>query len=86
LILGFNNKFGGCGRQITVAGGEQLITPLNKEKAENSRDSLAMLLYSKLFDWYAICTLLTFHKHNAHARTHALTATRHTLARTMAHA
>jgi myosin heavy subunit len=35
-----------------VAGGEQLITPLNKEKAENSRDSLSMLLYSKLFDWY----------------------------------
>lgn len=78
LILVFNKKFGGCCRQITVAGGEQLITPLNKEKAENSRDSLAMLLYSKLFDWYAIDTLLTFHKHNAHAATRHTPARRHT--------
>ncbi len=75
-----------------MAGGEQLITPLNKEKAENSRDSLAMLLYSKLFDWYAINTQLQFHTHTTHtpaltpARPHARTTTRHTLARTMAHA
>ncbi len=32
--------------------GETLVTPLSREKAENSRDSLAMLLYSKLFDWF----------------------------------
>lgn len=28
-----------------------MISPLSKEKAENCRDSLSMLLYSHLFDW-----------------------------------
>lgn len=34
-----------------VAGGESVTTTLGRKKAENSRDSLAMLLYSSLFDW-----------------------------------
>jgi myosin-5 len=34
-----------------IAGRETMTTPLKVEQAESSRDALAMLLYSKLFDW-----------------------------------
>eukprot|EP01087_Luapelamoeba_hula_P019988 TRINITY_DN671_c2_g1_i4.p1 TRINITY_DN671_c2_g1~~TRINITY_DN671_c2_g1_i4.p1 ORF type:complete len:2510 (-),score=661.45 TRINITY_DN671_c2_g1_i4:15-7070(-) len=52
-ILGFSAKVierSFLSRTIVV-GGENLVKPLDKEKAENTRDSLAMLLYSNLFDW-----------------------------------
>ncbi len=37
--------------RVITSGTEKLTTPLNKPKAENSRDALAMMLYSSLFDW-----------------------------------
>ena len=37
-------------KKIT-AGNEQLTVPLTPENASSAKDSLAMLLYSRLFDW-----------------------------------
>ncbi len=34
-----------------VAPGETYIKPLSPAQAESAKDSLAMLIYSKLFDW-----------------------------------
>jgi len=34
-----------------TAGRETYTVPMSKEQAEGARDALAMLLYSRLFDW-----------------------------------
>ncbi len=53
MLLGINAKNiekSFLQRTITV-GSDRVTKPLAKKQAENSRDSLSMLLYSNLFDW-----------------------------------
>lgn len=46
-------------------GNESIVVPMSHSQAVNSRDTLAMLLYSRLFDW---CDAHT-HTHDAHTHT-----------------
>ncbi|KAL6056207.1 Unconventional myosin-XIX [Balamuthia mandrillaris] len=47
-----------------VAGREEYTVPIKKSDAEGARDALAMLLYSRLFDWLVLTLNVNIQKKN----------------------